>query len=260
MLDRNAHARPSWSLSRRSFMGVLGGVAALFAARGAGASTPLAAAPAETLQAANAPYTLPPLPYAYNALEPHIDEMTMRLHHTRHHNAFIAPLNSALQNYPDLQMRSLTDLLVNINDIPEDIRTVVRNNGGGFSNHDIFWAIMGPNAGGAPSGALAQAINATFGSFDSFKQQVYDAGLRRFGSGWSWLVLDSTGKLQVLSTANQDSPYMQRQTPLLGIDVWEHAYYLKYNNRRADYINTWWNVVNWDAVQQRFERAQVEVR
>jgi Fe-Mn family superoxide dismutase len=196
-------------------------------------------------------YSLPPLPYDYNALEPHIDEQTMRIHHDKHHGAYVNNLNAAIEKHPDLQSRSAEDLLKSINSIPEDIRTAVRNNGGGHVNHTMFWEIMGPGKGGAPTGAIADAINSTFGSFDAFKSQMNDAGAKRFGSGWAWLV-DVGGKLAVESTANQDSPLMEGKRPIMGVDVWEHAYYLKYQNRRPDYLAAWWNVVNWDAVNKRF--------
>jgi len=196
-------------------------------------------------------YSLPPLPYDYNALEPHIDEQTMRIHHDKHHGAYVNNLNAAIEKHPDLQSRSAEDLLKSINSIPEDIRTAVRNNGGGHVNHTMFWEIMGPGKGGAPSGAIADAINSTFGSFDAFKTQMNDAGAKRFGSGWAWLV-DVGGKLALESTANQDSPLMDGKRPIMGVDVWEHAYYLKYQNRRPDYLAAWWNVVNWDAVNKRF--------
>ncbi|MDQ3704956.1 MAG: superoxide dismutase [Chloroflexota bacterium] len=200
-------------------------------------------------------HELPPLPYDYNALEPYIDEETMHLHHDKHHQAYINNLNTALANYPDLQDRSAEELIRDLNSVPEAIRPAVRNNGGGHVNHTMFWEIMGPNGGGEPTGALADAINESFGSFDAFKQQFNDAGTKRFGSGWAWLVRGSDGKLSVTSTANQDNPMSEGQYPVMGNDVWEHAYYLKYQNRRPDYLAAWWNVVNWDAVSQRFEQA-----
>jgi Fe-Mn family superoxide dismutase len=200
-------------------------------------------------------YELPPLPYDYNALEPYIDEETMHLHHDKHHQAYINNLNTALANYPDLQDKSAEELIRDLNSVPEAIRPAVRNNGGGHVNHTMFWEIMGPNGGGEPSGAIADAINESFGSFDALKQQFNDAGVKRFGSGWAWLVRGSDGKLSVISTANQDNPLSDGQYPVLGNDVWEHAYYLKYQNRRPDYLAAWWNVVNWDAVNQRYEQA-----
>jgi Fe-Mn family superoxide dismutase len=198
------------------------------------------------------PHELPPLPYAYNALEPHIDEQTMRIHHDKHHAAYVNTLNTALEKHPQLQQKSVEDLLRSINTVPEDIRTAVRNHGGGHANHTMFWEIMGPNAGGAPSGALGEAITSSFGSFDAFKEQMNKAGVGRFGSGWAWL-LDVGGKLVIESTANQDSPLMEGKKVIMGVDVWEHAYYLKYQNRRPDYLNAWWNVVNWNAVAKRFK-------
>lgn len=198
------------------------------------------------------PYSLPPLPYDYNALEPHIDEQTMRIHHDKHHGAYVNNLNAAVEKHAQLQNKSVEELLKSINTVPEDIRAAVRNNGGGHANHTMFWEIMGPHKGGAPTGAIGDAIKATFGSFDAFKTQLNDAGAKRFGSGWAWLV-DAGGKLVVESTANQDSPLMEGKRPILGVDVWEHAYYLKYQNRRADYLAAWWNVINWDAVNKRFK-------
>jgi superoxide dismutase, Fe-Mn family len=197
-------------------------------------------------------HSVPPLPYDYNALEPHIDEQTMRIHHDKHHGAYVTNLNAALEKHPQLQNKGVDDLLKGINTVPEDIRTAVRNNGGGHSNHTMFWEIMGPKKGGAPGGAIADAIKSTFGSFDAFKAQLADAGVKRFGSGWAWL-LDVGGKLVIESTANQDSPIMEGKKIVMGLDVWEHAYYLKYQNRRPDYIAAWWNVVNWDAVNKRFK-------
>jgi Fe-Mn family superoxide dismutase len=199
-------------------------------------------------------FELPALSYDVAALEPYIDTQTMQIHHGKHHATYVTNLNNALANYPDLQSASIEEILSNINDVPEAIRQAVINNGGGHANHTLFWTILGPNAGGEPTGALAEAITASFGDFATLKAQINDAGLKRFGSGWSWLVSDAEGKLKVLSTANQDSPIMVGQTPLLGVDVWEHAYYLKYQNRRADYLAAWWNVVNWGAVAARFGR------
>ena len=197
-------------------------------------------------------HELPPLPYDYNALEPHIDEQTMRIHHDKHHAAYVTNLNGALEKHPQLQQKSIDDLIRGINSVPEDIRTAVRNNGGGHINHTMFWQIMGPGGGGAPSGKIADAINAAFGGFDAFKEQMNKAGVGRFGSGWAWLV-DSGGRLSIESTANQDNPMMEGKHPILGIDVWEHAYYLKYQNRRPDYLAAWWNVINWDEVNKRFK-------
>jgi Fe-Mn family superoxide dismutase len=197
------------------------------------------------------PHSLPPLPYDYNALEPHIDEQTMRIHHDKHHAAYVNNLNAALEKHPELQGKSVEDLLKDINKVPDDIRTAVRNNGGGHANHTMFWEIMGPKGGGAPTGAIGEAITSTFGDFEKFKAAVNDAGAKRFGSGWAWLI-DAGGKLVVESTANQDSPLMEGKKPILGVDVWEHAYYLKYQNRRPDYLAAWWNTINWDAVNKRF--------
>jgi len=195
-------------------------------------------------------HELPTLPYAFDALEPHIDAQTMQIHHGKHHNAYVTNLNAALEKHPDLQSKSIEDLLRNINTVPEDIRTAVRNNGGGHANHSMFWQVMGPNAGGQPTGAIADAITASFGAFDTFKDQVSKAGVGRFGSGWAWVLLQG-GKLAVESSANQDSPLMEGKTIVFGVDVWEHAYYLKYQNRRPDYLAAWWNVVNWNEINKR---------
>ncbi|MDP9312910.1 MAG: superoxide dismutase [Chloroflexota bacterium] len=200
-------------------------------------------------------HELPPLPYAYDALEPHIDQQTMTLHHDKHHQAYVNNLNTALEKYPDLQSKSAEDLIRDLNSVPEDIRMAVRNNGGGHVNHTMFWQIMGPNGGGEPTGALADAITQAFGSFEDFKKQFNDAGTKRFGSGWAWLVRNSSGQLQIVSTQNQDNPLSEGNYPILGNDVWEHAYYLKYQNRRPDYLNAWWNTVNWEEVNRRFEAA-----
>ena len=202
------------------------------------------------------PFSLPPLPYPHDALEPHIDKMTMEIHHGKHHQAYVTNLNKALESAPDLANASIEDLLANnCAKVPENIRTAVRNNGGGHINHSMFWQIMGPKAGGAPVGNLASAINSTFGSFDSFKEKINAAGVGRFGSGWAWLI-KSGGKLEIISTANQDSPVMEGKSPVMGVDVWEHAYYLKYQNRRPDYLAAWWNVVNWQEVEKRFNSAK----
>ena len=198
------------------------------------------------------PFTLPPLPYPNNALEPHIDAQTMEIHHDKHHGAYVNNLNAALEKAPELQGKSLDDLLKNLNAVPESIRTAVRNNGGGHWNHSMFWQIMSPNGGGAPTGKLAEAINKSFGDFEKFKEQFNAAGGARFGSGWAWLLNDG-GKLSIVSTPNQDNPIMDgKAAPILGLDVWEHAYYLKYQNRRPDYMKAWWNVVNWSEVAKRF--------
>ena len=198
------------------------------------------------------PHQLPTLPYDAAALEPHIDAQTMQVHHGKHHNAYVTNLNAALEKHPDLQGKSAEDLVRNLAAVPEAIRTAVRNNGGGHVNHTMFWEIMGPGKGGAPTGKIAEAINGTFGNFDSFKDQMNKGGAGRFGSGWVWLV-DNGGKLAVESTANQDNPIMEGKKAIMGIDVWEHAYYLKYQNRRPDYLAAWWNVVNWDAVNARLK-------
>jgi Fe-Mn family superoxide dismutase len=197
-------------------------------------------------------HTLPALPYDYNALEPHIDEMTMRIHHGKHHQAYVDNLNRALEAHPDLQSMGVEDLLGRIGDVPEAIRTAVRNNGGGHANHTMFWSLMSPQGGGEPGGALADAITASFGGFQALKDAVNQAGMTRFGSGWAWLLKERDGRLAVTSTANQDSPLMEGQRPVLGVDVWEHAYYLKYQNRRADYLAAWWNTVDWAAVADRY--------
>ena len=195
------------------------------------------------------PYTLPPLPYPSDALEPHIDKQTMEIHHGKHHNTYVTNLNAALEKHPELASKSVEDLCRGINNVPEDIRTAVRNNGGGHWNHSQFWKWMAPAAGGAPTGKIGDAINSSFGSFDNFKTEFQKAGVGRFGSGWAWLLNDG-GKLSIVSTPNQDNPLMDGKKPILGLDVWEHAYYLKYQNRRPDYIGAWWNVVNWPEVNK----------
>lgn len=200
-------------------------------------------------------YTLPELPYAYDALEPYIDVETMHLHHDKHHNTYVTNLNAAIEKHPELGEKSVEDLISDMNAIPEDIRTAVCNNGGGHANHTFFWEIMAPNAGGQPTGAIKEAIDETFGSFDEMKAAFKTAATGRFGSGWAWLVVNN-GKLEITSTPNQDSPLMDGQTPVLGLDVWEHAYYLKYKNVRPDYIEAFWNVVNWDKVNELFAAAK----
>ena len=197
-------------------------------------------------------HELPSLPYDFNALEPHIDETTMRIHHGKHHAAYVNNVNAALEKHPDLQGKSVQELLAGINTVPEAIRTAVRNNGGGHANHSMFWQIMGPKAGGDPTGAIADAITSTFGGFQACMEQFGKAAAGRFGSGWAWLV-EAGGKLVIESTANQDSPIMEGKRPIMGLDVWEHAYYLKYQNRRPDYITAWWNVINWAEVNRRFK-------
>ena len=206
-------------------------------------------------------HSLPPLPYPSDALEPHIDKQTMEIHHGKHHNAYVTNLNAALDKHPELQSKSLEDLLRGINAVPEDIRTAVRNNGGGHANHSMFWKLLGPKAGGAPTGKLADDLKAAFGSFDAFKEKLEAAGAGRFGSGWAWLVVNQ-GKLEIVSTANQDSPLMGKAIagcegkPILGVDVWEHAYYLKYQNRRPDYLKAIWNVINWTEVAKNYDAAK----
>lgn len=200
-------------------------------------------------------FELPSLPYAYDALEPYIDAQTMEIHHTKHHNTYISNLNAALEKYPDLSGKSLDELVSKPDRLPEDVRTAVRNNGGGHYNHSIFWTVMSPNGGGEPKGALASAIAGAFGDFSSFKDTFSKAATTRFGSGWAWLGFKG-GKLTVISLPNQDAPLMEGLTPILGLDVWEHAYYLKYQNRRPEYISNWWNVVNWEEVSRRHEEAK----
>jgi len=193
-----------------------------------------------------------PLPYPANALEPHIDEQTMKIHSEKHHEAYVTNLNSALEHAPDWQNKSIEEILQNLDKLPTDIKTAVQNNGGGHYNHTHFWKWMAPNAGGKPTGEVATAIDSTFGSFDDFKKKFAEAGVKRFGSGWAWLVVGKDGKLAITSSPNQDNPLMQGQKPILGVDVWEHAYYLKYQNKRPDYLNAWWNVVNWPQVAEMF--------
>jgi Fe-Mn family superoxide dismutase len=200
-------------------------------------------------------YELPPLSYPFNALEPHIDAKTMEIHHDKHHQAYITNANNALKDHPDLAAKPVDELIANLSQVPESIRNVVRNNAGGHSNHSFFWKIMGPNAGGTPKGKLADAINSTFGGFDALKEKLQAAGASRFGSGWAWLVVNKEGKLEITSTPNQDSPIMEGLKPVIGVDVWEHSYYLLYQNRRPDYLKAWWNVVNWDQAETNFTAA-----
>jgi Fe-Mn family superoxide dismutase len=195
------------------------------------------------------------LPYAYNALEPHIDEQTMHLHHDKHHAAYVTKLNGAIEKHPELGSKSAEELLRNLSALPEDVRGVIRNNGGGHVNHTMFWQLMGPGKGGNPTGAIGDAINKTFGGFDAFKEKFEAAGVNQFGSGWAWLVRTKTGEFKITSTPNQDNPISNGEFPVLGNDVWEHAYYLKYQNRRPDYLKAWWNVVNWDEVNKRLGQA-----
>ncbi len=233
-------------MSRRELLRTTGLSAAALA------MTPVARLLAEEKKPA---YTLPKLPYDYDALEPNIDALTMKIHHDKHHQAYVDNLNKAMADAPpDLQGKPVEELLRNVDKIPEKIRQAVINNGGGHANHSMFWVIMAPKGGGEPKGDLAKAINTTFGSFSKFQEQLSDAAMKRFGSGWAWLVA-SDGKLQITSSANQDSPISKGQTPILGIDVWEHAYYLKYQNKRADYVKAWWNVVNWSDVADRFAKS-----
>ena len=201
-------------------------------------------------------FELPKLPYAYDALEPYIDAQTMEIHHTKHHAAYTANLNAALEKHPEYKPQGIEDILADLGGIPEDIRTAVTNNGGGFYNHDIFWNIMGPNGGGEPKGPLVDVIKSTFGTFEAFKDQFSKAGATRFGSGWAWLSVNPSGSLVVSSSANQDNPISDGSTPILTLDVWEHAYYLKYQNRRPEYIGNWWNVINWEEVTRRYEAAK----
>jgi len=201
-------------------------------------------------------FELPALPYSNDALEPHIDALTMEIHHDRHHNTYVTNLNAALESAPELQSKSLEDLISNLDSVPESIRTAVRNNGGGHANHTLFWEVIGPNGGGQPTGAIADAIGSELGGYDKFKEDFTKAATTRFGSGWAWLVVGKDGKLAITSTPNQDSPVMEGQTPVLGLDVWEHAYYLNYQNKRPAYIEAFFNVINWDEVNKRYAAAK----
>jgi superoxide dismutase, Fe-Mn family len=234
------------TLNRRAFLSCLGIGAGALAYTSFSGKLAWAADPPPT-----GPFSVPPLPYAFNALEPHIDAQTMQIHHDKHHGAYVNNLNAAVAKYPELQGKSAEAMVRDLNSVPEAVRTTIRNNAGGDVNHTMFWEIMGPNAGGEPKGAIAKVITDTFGSFDAFKTQFNEAGSKRFGSGWVWLVRNKEGKFQVMSTPNQDSPRMEGHFPIMGNDVWEHAYYLKYQNRRPEYLTAWWNVVNWDAVNKR---------
>jgi Fe-Mn family superoxide dismutase len=229
----------------------------LLQSAGAGAAA-LALSPLSALavqdRGQQGPFTLPKLPYAFDALEPHIDAKTMEIHHDRHHKAYVDNLNKAVAGHPDLANKRIGQILRQIDTVPQAIRTAVRNNGGGHYNHSMFWVIMGPKAGGQPKGELAKAIETAFGSFDEFQKQFTNSAMTRFGSGWAWLI-HNHGKLAIESTANQDCPLMKGQVPIIGIDVWEHAYYLKYQNKRADYVKAWWSVVNWDHAAERYQRA-----
>jgi superoxide dismutase, Fe-Mn family len=254
------------ALNRRHFLSLLGATtgAASFSVMGFGKpfafETEAIAAgrlgrSASDLAQATGPFTLPPLPYDYNALEPYIDAETMQFHHDKHHAAYVKNLNAAVEKYPELKVMTAEELLRQIDTVPSDIRQTVINNGGGHVNHSMFWEIMGPNGGGTPTGGIATAIRQTFGSFDAFQKAFNEAGTKRFGSGWAWLVMGADGKLEIISTGNQDSPLMQGLYPVLGNDVWEHAYYLKYRNKRDEYLSSWWNVVNWEEIERRYEQA-----
>lgn len=212
--------------------------------------------PERLIAQASGEFTLPPLPYAYDALAAYIDQETMTVHHDKHHAGYVKNLNEAIADYPDLQGQSVEELLLNLETIPEEIQTTVRNNGGGHANHTMFWSIMTPDSSLSPSGEVVDAITSTFGDLDTFKEAFNTAGKKQFGSGWAWLVMNSDGELEVTSTPNQDSPFLEGKYPIMGNDVWEHAYYLKYQNKRGDYLDAWWNVINWDEVNNRFLAAQ----
>lgn len=254
------------ALNRRHFLSLLGatsGVASL-GVMGLERAFPFKAEPAvaaglfgksDAIAQATDTFTLPPLPYDYNALEPYIDAETMQFHHDKHHATYVKNLNAAVNKYPELKVMTAEELLRQLDTVPQDIRTTVINNGGGHVNHSMFWEIMSPNGGGTPTGGIATAIRQAFGSFEAFQKTFNEAGTKRFGSGWAWLVMNSDGKLEVTSTANQDNPLMQGMYPILGNDVWEHAYYLKYRNKRDEYLTNWWNVVNWEEIERRYEQA-----
>ncbi|MEG4324718.1 Fe-Mn family superoxide dismutase [Microcoleus sp. AT3-A2] len=248
------------TLKRRDFLYLLTasvGAITAGACQASGNNVPQASPIAESPKIAQTPgpFTLPPLPYEYNALEPHIDARTMQFHHDKHHAAYVKNLNDAVSKYPQLKNITAENMLRDLSKVPEDIRTTVRNNGGGHLNHSMFWEIMSPNGGGEPTGAIATAIQQNFGSVDDFKAKFNDAGAKRFGSGWVWLVRNKAGKLEITTTANQDTPLIDGNYPIMGNDVWEHAYYLKYQNLRADYLKAWWNVVNWAEINKRYEKA-----
>ncbi len=252
------------SLNRRHFLFLLSASTGAFVLDGcalaqnnpsAESTTTASSMPSEKTTDTQGAIQLPPLAYAYEALEPHIDAATMRFHHDKHHATYVKNLNAALEKYPELKSKSVEQMLRNLNSLPTDIRSTVRNNGGGHVNHSMFWRIMKPSGGGEPTGAIASAITKDFGSFANFKKQFNEEGTKRFGSGWVWLVRDKSGKLDVVSTANQDSPISAGKYPIMGNDVWEHAYYLKYQNKRADYLNAWWNVLNWDEINNRLVDA-----
>jgi Fe-Mn family superoxide dismutase len=243
------------TLNRRNFLFLLGASAGAYALDTYLSPDVLGSARAAQPSTQSGPFKLPPLPYAYKALEPHIDARTMQFHHDKHHATYVKNLNAAIAKHPELKGKSAEQLLQNLNSVPENIRMVVRNNGGGHLNHSMFWRIMSPKGGGQPTGAIASAIKQNFGSFEKFKAQFNEAGEKRFGSGWAWLIRTSDGKLKITSTPNQDSPLMEGNYPIMGNDVWEHAYYLRYQNRRADYLKAWWNVVNWQEINRRLEMA-----
>jgi superoxide dismutase, Fe-Mn family len=244
------------TLNRRHFLLLLGASAGAFALDGCAFAEENTKSEKQTpASSQSGAVKLPPLPYAYDALEPHIDKATMQFHHDKHHAAYVTNLNKALDKYPQLKGKSVEELVRNLNSVPKDIRITVRNNGGGHINHSMFWEIMKPNGGGQPTGKIAEAIKQNFGSFENFKKQFNEAGTKQFGSGWAWLVRTKDGKLAVTSTANQDTPLMEGIYPIMGNDVWEHAYYLKYQNRRAEYLDAWWNVLNWDEINKRFATA-----
>ena len=240
------------TLKRRHFLYLLGVSVSTFALE----SCALADQNSSSSKDAQNTIKLPPLPYDYNALEPHIDARTMEFHHDKHHAGYVKNLNAALAKHPELKQKTVEELLGNLDGVPQDIRNVIRNNGGGHVNHSMFWRIMKPNGGGEATGAIAFAIKDIFGSFDKMKSQFNEAGAKRFGSGWAWLVLNKDAQLEVMSTANQDSPFSEGKYPIMGNDVWEHAYYLNYQNRRKDYLEAWWNTINWDEVNQRFEAGK----
>lgn len=243
------------TLKRRHFLYLLGVSVGTFALEGCALADEQKSS-SKIAQSGSDIIKLPPLPYDYKALEPHIDAETMKFHHDKHHAGYVKNLNAAFAKHPQLKGKSVEELLGNLNSVPEDIRGAVRNNGGGHVNHSMFWRIMQPNGGGEPSGAIAFAIKDNFDSFEEMKNQFNKAGAKRFGSGWAWLVLAKSGKLEVMSTANQDSPFSEGKYPIMGNDVWEHAYYLNYQNRRQDYLEAWWNVINWDEVNLRFEAGK----
>jgi Fe-Mn family superoxide dismutase len=236
------------SLKRRNF---------LFLVAAGGVATALGTLPKLALaqDEPQGPFTLPPLPYDYNALEPYIGAETMMFHHDKHHAGYVKKLNEGIAKYPELASKSVEDLLKNINSLPKDLQSTIRNQAGGHLNHTMFWSIMSPNGGGQPTGAIGEAITKTFGSFEAFQTQFNEAGAKQFGSGWAWLVLDSNKQLQVMGLPNQDSPLMSGMSPIMGNDVWEHAYYLTYRNKRDEYLKNWWNVVNWQEINQRYEAA-----